>query len=437
MSAATSLFAPDPHVGPASALHRLASAPISYDELAQRFRPIFARIAEGAIAREQSRASAFEAVTWLREAGFGALRIPQAYGGLGASLPQAFRLLIELGEADSNLPQIFRAHFAFVEERLNGRDEADRQRWFSLIVDGALFGAAMAEKTEGTETTVTLTKDGDHWLLDGYKFYSTGTIYATWIVAVALEGTEYVSLVLPTTAPGVVIEDDWDGFGQRLTGSGTTRFNRVEIGADQILRRISVEQPPKTSYIIAYYQLFHLAALAGIARAVLKDAIEFTRAKTRTFAVPGKSSPRHDPLVQSVIGRLASLSFTADTLVEGVADAIENSYQSALNGQDATELYTSANIKAYQAQQIVIEQVLEATTLLFEIGGASAVSETRRLDRYWRNARTLASHNPAIQRERAIGDYWLNGTPPVGVLQAVIQSEAQAKNATDASARNP
>jgi alkylation response protein AidB-like acyl-CoA dehydrogenase len=169
----------------------------------------------------------------------------------------------------------------------------------------------------------------------------------------------------------------------------------------------------------------------------VKDAIEFTRAKTRTFAVPGKSSPRHDPLVQSVIGRLASLSFTADTLVEGVANAIEDSYRAALNGQDATELYTSANVKAYQAQQIVIEQVLEAATLLFEIGGASATSETRRLDRYWRNARTLASHNPAIQRERAIGDYWLNGTPPVGVLQAVIQSEAQAKNATDPSARNP
>ena len=437
MSAAPHLFASDPHIGPGNALHRFGSEPFSYDDLAERFRPIFRKIAEGAVAREQSRTLAFEAVAWLREAGFGALRIPQAYGGLGATLPQTFRLLTELGEADSNLPQIFRAHFAFVEERLNSKDEADRRRWLTLIVEGALFGAAMAEKTEATETTVTLKKDGARWILDGYKYYSTGTIYSDWIVAVALEGTEYVSLAVPTTSSGVTIEDDWDGFGQRLTGSGTTRFDRVEIGADQILRRVSVEQPPKTSYIIAYYQLFHLAALAGIARAVLKDAVEFTRAKTRTFAVPGKSSPRHDPLVQSVIGRLASLSFTADTLVEGVADAIENSYQTALNGQDATELYTSANIKAYQAQQIVIEQVLEATTLLFEIGGASAVSETRRLDRYWRNARTLASHNPAIQRERAIGDYWLNGTPPVGVLQAVIQSEAQAKNAADLSGRNP
>jgi alkylation response protein AidB-like acyl-CoA dehydrogenase len=433
MSAVTNLFTPDPHLGPGNALHQFASGPVAYEELAQRFRPIFKKIAEGAIAREQARTLAFEAVAWLREAGFGTLRIPQAYGGLGATLPQTFRLLVELGEADSNLPQIFRAHFAFVEERLNSRDEADRQRWFSRIVDGALFGAAMAEKTEGTETTVTLSKEGDHWILNGHKYYSTGTIYASWIAAVALEGTEYVSIALPANAPGVVIEDDWDGFGQRLTGSGTTRFDRVEIREDQIIRRISVEQPPKTSYIIAYYQLFHLATLAGIARAVLKDAIEFTKAKTRTFAVPGKSSPRNDPLVQKVIGRLASLSFSVDTLVEGVADAIEASYQASLRGEDATQLYTSANIKSYQAQQIVIEQVLEATTLLFEIGGASAVSEARRLDRYWRNARTLASHNPAIQRERAIGDFWLNGTPPVGVIQAIIQSEAQAKQSAESA----
>jgi len=429
MSAATSLFPSDPHTGTGNALLQPVPLPVSYEELAQRFRPIFSKIAEGAIAREQTRTLAFEPVAWLREAGFGALRIPQSYGGLGATLPQTFRLLIELGEADSNLPQIFRAHFAFVEERLTSKNEADRQAWFPKIVAGALFGAAMAERTEATETTVTLARQSEGWLLNGHKYYSTGTIYADWIVAVALEGTEYVSLAVPAAAPGVVIEDDWDGFGQRLTGSGTTRFNGVQIGADQILRRVSVEQPPKTSYIIAYYQLFHLAALAGIARAVLKDAIDFTRAKTRTFAVPGKSSPRHDPLVQKVIGRLASLSFAADTLVGAVADAIDEAYQAALGGRDAADLSTSANIKAYEAQQIVIDHVLEATTLLFEIGGASATSEARRLDRYWRNARTLASHNPAIQRARAVGDYWLNGTPPVGVIQAIIQSEAKAQAA--------
>jgi alkylation response protein AidB-like acyl-CoA dehydrogenase len=49
---------------------------------------------------------------------------------------------------------------------------------------------------------------------------------------------------------------------------------------------------------------------------------------------------------------------------------------------------------------------------MFEVGGASAVTERFRLDRHWRNARTLASHNPVIYRDRIVGDHVLNGTSP-------------------------
>jgi alkylation response protein AidB-like acyl-CoA dehydrogenase len=58
--------------------------------------------------------------------------------------------------------------------------------------------------------------------------------------------------------------------------------------------------------------------------------------------------------------------------------------------------------------------VLGLVTQLFEAGGASAVTERFRLDRHWRNARTLASHNPVIYRDRIVGDYVLNGTSPSG-----------------------
>ena len=87
----------------------------SSQQLAERFHPIFKRIAEDALRRENDRALAYEAVGWLRESGFGALRVPIADGGLGASPEQFFDLLIELGEADSNLPQVLRAHFGFIE----------------------------------------------------------------------------------------------------------------------------------------------------------------------------------------------------------------------------------------------------------------------------------------------------------------------------------
>ncbi len=415
-----------PPVGPAE------SAPPSYDELARRFRPIFARIAEDAVRREQMRQLPFEAVGWLREAGFGAMRIPRSYGGLGATLPQLFRLLIELGEADSNVSHLFRGHFAFLEGRLNAPEKSTHDFWFPKVVAGTLIGYAMAERTESTGGTATLSRDGDGWVVDGTKYYSTGTIYADWIVASVLDGEERVSVAVPVGAPGVTRFDDWDGFGQRLTGSGTTKFDRVRIPEENIIRRFSAADLSTQSYQKAFLQLVLLATLAGIGRAVLRDGIAFVQPRTRAFGIPGKSSPRGDPLVQRVIGRIASLSFAAETLVDGTAQALEALCQAARTGTADEALFVATEIKAFQAQQIVIDQVLEAATLLFEVGGASATSESRRLDRHWRNARTAASHNPAIHRERAIGDYYLNGAIPDAAWREALQKKKNG-NETDAS----
>ncbi len=401
---------------------------IEYDVLAARFRPIFSEIASGAVAREQDRALPRDSVARLRDAGFGAVRIPRALGGAGVTLPQLFRLLTELGEADSNLPQILRAHFAFVEGLLNRRDFPEQDRWLGRVAGGALIGAAMAERTDATETTVTLTRSGDGWVLDGVKYYSTGTIYASWIAAVARDREDRVTVVFPADTPGVRIDDDWDGFGQRLTGSGTTRFNNVVLDDSHIVRR-SAQADPAETYITAFYQMFHLAALAGIARAVLRDAVAFVQPRTRMFGVPGTSSPRTDPLVQRVIGRLASLAFTAGSLVDSVAAAAERAHEAWCARTDTIELYAAVDIQAFQAQQVAIDLVLQATTLLFEVGGASATSEARRLDRHWRNARVLASHNPAIQRERAIGDYYLNGVFPSSTWKAAFEGTRGSSDA--------
>ena len=390
---------------------------VTYEELHQRFAGVFARIAETAAAREQNRELAFDAVRWLREARFGALRVPVALGGLGASLPQLFRLLVELGTADSNLPQIFRAHFGFVEGRLSSRDQASRDYWLAKVVDGQLWGAAMAERTASTGNSVALSAASPGnpqagWLLDGEKYYCTGTLYADWIAAVALEGDDFVSVAVPTDAQGVAVVDDWDGFGQRLTGSGTTRFNAVKVPDQHIIRRFQKDEVRAESYLTAYYQLFHLAALAGIANAVLRDATEFVKGRTRAFGFPGQASPKDDPLVQQVIGRLSSLAYSAQTQVLAVAELVQQVYDAEQGGYAEEQHYTEAEVRTFQIQQIVLGQVLDATTLLFEVGGASATSESRRLDRHWRNARTLASHNPAIYRERVLGNYYLNGVTP-------------------------
>ncbi|QBE66100.1 acyl-CoA dehydrogenase family protein [Pseudoduganella lutea] len=393
-----------------SARHEPDLPALTDEQLRARFQPVFDRIARGAVEREQERRLPFEEVRWLREAGFGAVRIPRHYGGLGATLPQFFALLLDLATADSNVSHLLRGHFSFLESRLNHEDEATREFWFPKVVDGALIGYAMAEQSASTTIGTSITRDGDGWLLNGKKFYSTGTIYADWIVATARDGEQLASIAFPATLPGVTRLDDWDGFGQRMTGSGTTVFENVRLRDEHVVRRFDGTVP--ASYNKAFLQLVLLTSMAGAAQAGVREAIGFVQAKTRAFDVPGESSPRHDPLVQRVVGRLASLSYAANSIVGTVARTLEDTAQRARAGAADDALYAAVEIEAFQAQQVVIDLVLQASTLLFDVGGASATSEARRLDRHWRNARTAASHNPAIFREKMIGDYWLNGTVP-------------------------
>lgn len=58
-----------------------------------------------------------------------------------------------------------------------------------------------------------------------------------------------------------------------------------------------------------------------------------------------------------------------------------------------------------------------AATELFNALGASDTRVSKALDRHWRNARTLASHNPVIYKTRNVGDWEVNGRQPTFIWQ--------------------
>ena len=380
------------------------------EELADRFRSIFDRIAAEAVQREHDRTLPFDQVRWLRDAGFGALRVPRKYGGVGASIPQLFELLAQLGAADSNLPQLLRGHFAFTESRITDPDESLRERWSRQIASGALVGNASSElnvRSFADRQTV-LSRDGDRWVLNGRKYYSTGTLFADWVSVGGVRADERVSVSVRTDVPGVTRSDDWDGFGQRLTGSGTTIFDNVEIDA----QNIHPWRDRGANHITAFFQLVLLATLAGIGRAVVNDTVEFVRPRERAYPAAVDPVPRQDPLVQQAVGHVAAHSFAADAAVRAAAQDLGIAARAAEDRALTEDLVTTADVAVYQAQLIVIDHVLHATTKMFEVGGASATSVGRQLDRHWRNARTIASHNPAIYKARLVGDYLLNEVPP-------------------------
>jgi alkylation response protein AidB-like acyl-CoA dehydrogenase len=375
--------------------------------LAATFAPIFERIAAGAVDREVDRRLPYEEIGWLREARFGALRVPVEFGGYGASLCQLFGLLIDLAAAESNIPQALRVHFTFVEDTLLAEDDAMREKWLRAVGNGVLTGNAITEPGVGAvdRYRTTLTRDGDGWRLDGVKYYSTGSLFADYILAAADRDGERVGVLVDATSDGVRQHDDWDGFGQRLTASGTTEFTAVAVDDDRVLG--PGYGAPGPTYATSYLQLVQLAVLAGIAQRAERDTRQWVGERTRSYTHAAADLPRHDPLVQQVIGRLSSAAFTARAAVLAVADRLDRVLADGASDEDAL---TAVEFAAAQAQLGVIDVVLPATSLLFEVGGASIVSERLRLDRHWRNARTISVHNPAIYKARAIGDHVLNGT---------------------------
>lgn len=389
-----------------------------YPTLAARFRPIFQRIAEGAVEREHSRSLPYEPIQWLKQAGFGAVRVPVEYGGGGASLPQLFELLIELAEADSNVPQALRGHFAFAEDRLNATPGPARDLWFKRFVDGDIVGCAWTEiGTVAIGDVVTkVSPQGDGWRLNGEKFYSTGSLFSDWIDVYAQRsdtGGDVIAAVR-TRQPGIVQSDDWDGFGQRTTGSGTSRFVDAEVDADHI-----IDFATRFKYQTAFYQLVLLATLAGIGRAALRDVAQQVRARQRIYSHGNAPRVSDDAQVQQVVGEVAALVYAAGASTLKAAQPAQRAYLARFSGDEALERTANvdAEIESATAQVVVSELIQRATSQLFNALGASDVRQGKALDRHWRNARTVSSHNPVIYKARIVGDWAINGTEPPYVWQ--------------------
>jgi alkylation response protein AidB-like acyl-CoA dehydrogenase len=394
----------------------IAPAEVSTAELLARFRPAFDRIAEGAAERDRTRHRPHEQVDLLKQARFGALRLPTEEGGFGASLEQEHALLIELGAADSNLPQIWRNHFAFVEDVLFDDETGRNEQWRAKIADGALFGGAWSEAGGRSffDMTTTLTRTDGGAVLDGKKFYSTGSLFADWIsVLAAGPDAGDVSLVLiEADAAGVTLVDDWDGIGQRLTGSGTTTFDAVPVTAGHWYPFTQ-----RSRYQEAVYQLNHLATLAGICRAAQRDVTDAVRSRLRNYPQGLAAAPREDGQIQEVVGRVSALASSAEASVRWSARVLDEAVavlaiDPASDDPDVVDSLRAATIAVYEAQLTVTDAALQASTLLFDALSSSALAEDRALDRHWRNARTVASHNPRVYRARVVGDWHLNGTDP-------------------------
>lgn len=376
---------------------------------------IFARIAEGASERERDRILPFEAIDLLRGAGFGTLRVRREDGGGGLSFRELFALVIRLGAADANVAHILRNHFTVAEQYARRPRNAQERRWQKAILGGAIIGLGNTEL--GTPTAgaskpdTTLTPEAGGYRLNGTKYYTTGTLYSDLVLVRATDLTGAVAaVIIPTDRLGVDIVDDWDGVGQRLTASGTTHFRNVRVEADEV-----VFDAEGIGYALAYAntqpQLFLTSIVAGIIAAIRDESVGLLKSRGRNFYHAPAERPVDDPILRQVVGQITAYAFAAEATVLAAADAFDAISRARDAGRDDRELAHAASLAAAEAKVVVDELAIRAGGLIFDVGGASAAKRSLNLDRHWRNARTLASHNPDSYKAAAIGAHLIAGEP--------------------------
>lgn len=359
-------------------------------------------------ARDRERRLPHPELALFTRSGLWGISVPKAYGGAGVSNVTLAKVIAIIAQADGSLGQIPQNHFYALEVlRVNGTPE-QQQRLYAEVLAGRRFGNALAElgtKTANDRTT-RLSREGEGFRINGRKFYATGALYAQRIPTSVVDdqGVQHLAFV-PADSPGLQVIDDWSGFGQRTTGSGSVVFDNVPVSEQDVVPFQSVFERPTPVGPLA--QILHAAIDTGIARAAYEDALHFVRTRSRPWVDSGVEQASDDPLTVKHFGQLAIRLHAAEALLERAGH-----YLDSARDDSTAETVATASIAVAEARAISTEIALSAGTTLFELGGSQATLAEHNLDRHWRNARVHTLHDPVRWKYHAIGNYYLNEQNP-------------------------
>jgi SfnB family sulfur acquisition oxidoreductase len=380
----------------------------SADEAIAVAHDLAGRFAEEASERDRDRRLPVVELEAFSQSGLWGITVPKAYGGAEVSVVTLTEVIKILAAADPSLAQIPQNHLVITDAiRLTGSEEQKRH-FFAEVLKGARFGNAFSEfhGKNVADFQTRFAADGDRYLVNGKKFYSTGALFAHYVVIGAVNELNQLHLVVVDRAtPGVTVIDDWSGFGQRTTASGTVTIDDVRVTAIDLFPVYLGETTPSANNALS--QIIQAAIDAGIARAAIADTIKYVRSYARPWIDSGLEHAWHDPYTISAIGDLKIQLHAAEAVLEWSAAKTDAA------AADPTEAnVAAAQIAVAEAKVLTTNIAILAANKLHELVGTRSTLAAHNLDRHWRNARTHTLHDPARWKYFAIGNYHLNGVNP-------------------------
>ena len=287
----------------------------------------FAKTMSGRVIEREARIPD-DYIKGLADLGVFGMKIPEEYGGLGLSLVYYGRALALLGSVHPSLGALISAHQSIgVPEpvKVFGTPEQKRE-YLPRCAAGAVTAFLLTEPDVGSDparlgSTATPTDDGDAYLLDGVKLWTTNGVIAELVVVMAVvpahtdpDGTRHKggisAFVVEMDSPGITVENRNAFMGLRGIENGVTRFHQVRVPAANRLGREG--QGLKIALTTLNTGRLALPALCvASGRWSLKIAREWSNARTQW----GRPVGQHEA-VGKKIAFIAASAFALDAVFE-------------------------------------------------------------------------------------------------------------------------
>lgn len=222
----------------------------------------------------------------LQRYGFLGIPYPRAYGGAGSDTLAYTLCMEELSKVDASTGITISVHTSLCCSCIyNFGTEEQKQKYLRPLVDGSKVGCfGLTETNAGSDVQgaqTTAVKDGDDWILNGSKIFTTNSGFADTCIVFALtdrsvpaaKGLTAFIVDLKET-PGITVSDNIERMGIRAASNCIVSYDNVRVSADRVLG------PVGKGFKIAMSALdcgrIGIAAQAvGIAQGALDEAIKY------------------------------------------------------------------------------------------------------------------------------------------------------------------
>jgi acyl-CoA dehydrogenase len=317
--------------------------------------------------------------------------VPQEYGGLGLSVLEGVLIGEELSWGCAGIAVSIIANSLGAAPVIIAGTEDQKRKWLPPLLESPLLCSfGLTEPNAGSDVSgiqTTAVRRGDEYVINGSKMFITNAGHASWLVVFAstdkTKGHRGLSaFVVPTDAPGVIVEKHLDKMGQRATDTSAIAFQDVVVPASSLLGEEG------QGFKIAMMTLDGTrpgtaAGAVGVAQAAYEYSVEYAKERVQ-------------------FGQPIAMNQGVNFMVADMATEIEAARLLVWQAAWLIEQGKRATLQSSFAKRFAADMVMKVTTDAVQIFGGYGYIKEYPVEKLMRDAKLFQIYEGTSQIQRLV-----------------------------------